>query len=97
MGTKNDPGKFDCYANAEPDEPMFILLGRDPAAAATVAFWTTLRTALDEDGSDAKKIAEASAAIVALANFARGKGKAEAVRECSQIFKFLQACVKVQG
>ena len=32
MATKNNPGKFDCYTNAEPDEPMFILLGRDPVA-----------------------------------------------------------------
>jgi hypothetical protein len=28
MGTKNVPGKFDCYANALPDEPTFVLLGR---------------------------------------------------------------------
>ena len=26
MGTKNNPGKFDCYANAKPDEPLFVLL-----------------------------------------------------------------------
>lgn len=39
MGTKNNPGKFDCYANAEPNEPMFILLGRDPHAAAAVRKW----------------------------------------------------------
>ena len=25
MGTKNEPGEFDCYAAAEPDEPMFII------------------------------------------------------------------------
>ncbi|HAW11807.1 MAG TPA: aspartate decarboxylase, partial [Chloroflexi bacterium] len=31
MGTKNNPGKFDCYDDAHPDEPMFVLLGRDPA------------------------------------------------------------------
>ena len=29
MGTKNNPGKFDCYEHAKPDEPMFVLLGRD--------------------------------------------------------------------
>ena len=39
MGTKNNPGKFDCYANADPDEPMFILLGRDPHASAAVRRW----------------------------------------------------------
>lgn len=33
MGTKNNPGEFDCYANAAPDEPMFILLGRDQTRA----------------------------------------------------------------
>ena len=36
MGTKNNPGVFDCYANAEPDEPMFVLLGRDKDAATLV-------------------------------------------------------------
>lgn len=36
MGTKNNPGAFDCYANAEPDEPMFVLLGRDKHAPAPV-------------------------------------------------------------
>ncbi len=43
MGTKNHPGKFDCYAAAEPDEPMFILLARDPLAAHLVAAWVALR------------------------------------------------------
>lgn len=39
MGTKNDPGKFDCYAKAEDDEPMFVLLARDPAAPHAVRQW----------------------------------------------------------
>lgn len=43
MGTKNNPGKFDCYAAAEPDEPMFVLLGRDPHAAVLVTLWALLR------------------------------------------------------
>ena len=45
MGTKNKPGTFDCYANAEPDEPMFILLGRDPFAADLVEEWARRREA----------------------------------------------------
>lgn len=44
MGTKNNPGTFDCYANAEPDEPMFILLGRDEDAAKAVREWAGSRT-----------------------------------------------------
>lgn len=43
MGTKNNPGNFDCYANAEPDEPMFILLARDPLAPILVELWASLR------------------------------------------------------
>ena len=39
MGTKNNPGTFDCYANAEGDEPMFVLLGRDKHAPTLVWLW----------------------------------------------------------
>jgi hypothetical protein len=43
MGTKNNPGKFDCYDDAHPDEPMFVLLGRDPAAGSLVRLWARRR------------------------------------------------------
>ena len=56
MGTKNNPGQFDCYANAEPDEPMFVLLGRDRHAARLVRIWALLRA---RDGEDPAKVAEA--------------------------------------
>lgn len=43
MGTKNKPGKFDCYANAEPDEPMFVLLARDQMAGFLTSIWSKVR------------------------------------------------------
>lgn len=43
MGSKLNPGEFDCYSNALPDEPMFILLARDPHAPALVQLWATYR------------------------------------------------------
>lgn len=43
MGTKNNPSAFDCYDAAGPDEPMFILLARDPLAPILVDLWATLR------------------------------------------------------
>ena len=43
MGTKNSPGKFDCYGNAMPDEPMFILLARDPRFYRYVSQWANDR------------------------------------------------------
>lgn len=50
MGTKNNPGHFDCYASAEPDEPMFILLGRDSHAPAAVRRWAYDREVMIERG-----------------------------------------------
>ncbi len=49
MGTKNDPGKFDCYSKAEPDEPMFVLLGRDPAAPIVINLWADIRSRMGEE------------------------------------------------
>lgn len=43
MATKERPGQFDCYANAMPDEPMFILLARDPDFARLVHEWANKR------------------------------------------------------
>ena len=43
MGTKNKPGQFDCYANAEPDEPMFVLLARDRLAPFLTSIWSKIR------------------------------------------------------
>jgi hypothetical protein len=43
MGTKNNPGQFDCYAKADPDEPIFTLRANDPNASDFVAMWAALR------------------------------------------------------
>jgi hypothetical protein len=72
MGTKNKPGKFDCYANAEPDEPMFILLGRDPMAGALVRMWAEMRA---NTGENSAKVKEALDCADALDAWAESKGK----------------------
>lgn len=56
MGSKNNPGRFDCYEAADPDEPMFVLLGRDKHAPTMVWLWASLR---ELDGEDPAKVAEA--------------------------------------
>src|SRR5271154_947158 len=58
MGTKNNPGAFNCYAVADPDEPMFVLLGRDPIAPFLVGWWAGLKSVHDPN-ADAAKIKEA--------------------------------------
>ncbi len=61
MGTKVNPGKFDCYSAAEPDEPIFVLLARDPQAAVLVRQWADdrqKRTGVTEKVTEARKLAE---------------------------------------
>lgn len=77
MGTKNNPGKFDCYEKAERDEPMFVLLGRDPAASMAVLFWIAVRRQLRLGGDE--KNEEAMTCAHALEAWARSKGKGEDV------------------
>ena len=43
MGTKNNPGAYDCYDDAGDDEPLFVLLARDPHAPMLVDLWASLR------------------------------------------------------
>ena len=39
MGTKNNPGDFDCYEAAATDEPIFTLRANDPLAPGLVEIW----------------------------------------------------------
>lgn len=44
MGTKRNPGKFDCYAKLADDEPFFVLRAKDPVAPMLVMAWRALRS-----------------------------------------------------
>lgn len=61
MGTKNNQGPFNCHAAALPDEPIFILLARDPTAPATIEFWAKNRIGFGKTTTpeDIAKIEEA--------------------------------------
>lgn len=72
MGTKNNPGVYDCYANADPDEPMFVLLGRDRHAPTLIWLWMGLRLA---EGEDAAKISEANDCVEAMLKWQISHGR----------------------
>lgn len=59
MGTKNNPGSYDCYANAEPDEPMFVLLGRDVCGPEAVRRWVETRISRGKNKLTDAKMQEA--------------------------------------
>ena len=77
MATKNNPGAFDCYYNAHPDEPMFVLLGRDRHAAGLVRLWALLRHREWERGGnvDCDKIEEALKCADAMDAWVQSLGK----------------------
>lgn len=70
MGTKNNPGKFDCYENAEPDEPMFVLLARDKFAPELVEQWAYRRKM---DGEDHHKVQEARDCAAAMREWRKAR------------------------
>lgn len=66
MGTKNNPAPFDCYANAEPDEPMFILLARDESAPGAIKSWCYERVLRGANQPGDPQIMEALECAVAM-------------------------------
>lgn len=72
MSTKNNPGKFDCYAAAGPDEPMFILLGRDKHAPTLIWLWATLR---ELDSEEPEKVEEARQLVTDICKWQVANGK----------------------
>lgn len=63
MGTKNNPGQHDCYDKADPDEPMFVLLARDPLAPILVELWASMREHLAGNPAKVKEARGCAAAM----------------------------------
>jgi|HubBroStandDraft_3_1064219.scaffolds.fasta_scaffold58488_2 hypothetical protein len=82
MATKNNPGKFDCYANAKPDEPYFLLLGRDATAPLIVLAWIALRAKCGFN--DVEQLKEARACALAMQAYAVSIGKKDLVSRAKQ-------------
>lgn len=97
MGTKNQPGEFDCYAKADPDEPVFVLLGRDPVASLVVNAWALVREKLldaasPDLGADQRQVDEAKECSVRMLDWAwRKLGKRGKVERASAAFKQVMA------
>ena len=82
MGTRRVPGKYDCSAAAEDDEPQFTLLGRDPAASSVVLEWVSIRE--EEGQTSQEKLDEAKQCAAALQEWARKIGKHSRVEKIAK-------------
>jgi len=60
MRKKDETARPDtCLAQAHPNEMLFVLLGRDPAAPATIRFWVEERLRLAKNSIKDPQIIEA--------------------------------------
>lgn len=77
MGTKNNPGKYDCYAKAHPDEPTFTLLGRDRSAPSLVDAWADARARANPSVDEIAVIREARDCAASMREWLEKLGKDE--------------------
>lgn len=73
MATKNNPGSFDCYANAGPDEPTFTLLARDVCAPEVIRFWAQCRLEEGRNKPGDAQITEALECALAMERYKAGQ------------------------
>lgn len=73
MGTKANPGKYDCYTAALDDEPQFTLNARDPDFKECIEYWAMRRLRRIQAGqcpaSDLAMVFEAEATAQEGANW----------------------------
>lgn len=86
MGTKTNPGEFDCHAKADPDEPLFTLIGRDPTASLLVGLWVLTQQQLGKPHND-PKLDEARKCAAQMTEWARAHKSSEEVHARSIAFK----------
>lgn len=67
MGTKSNPGKFDCYAKAKLNEELFTLLERDEHMPHLVRYWAWLKAGNGERWHEDANIGDLRRKIAALA------------------------------
>lgn len=92
MSTKNNPSKIsDCYAKADPDEPMFVLLGRDKHAPQLVEMWAGQRAA---EGEDPAKVEEALKCAKAMRHYRYERKGAPSCEYC-EASDDISDCLKI--
>lgn len=79
MGSKLEPGAFDAWEKAGEDEPLFVLLARDPLAPAVVEAWATLR--------EAEIQAQVAGGLMARTDENREYAKVDEARACSRLMR----------
>lgn len=86
MGTHTAPGDYDPTPRLADDEPCFMLVGKDPTAAACITVWAHLRKAIGRD--DPAQLAEARECALAMLAYATSVGRGaetEKVKKAAQV------------
>jgi hypothetical protein len=72
MWSKNTPGPFDRYAEAESEEPLFVLRGSDPVAFLLASLWVGAHDVMGDNAPAAA--VDAAQCSLALEQWARSHG-----------------------
>jgi hypothetical protein len=72
MWSKSKPGPFDRSTEAESEEPIFVLLGRDPVAFLLVSLWIGVHDVMGDNAPDVAL--DAAQCVLALEQWARTHG-----------------------
>jgi hypothetical protein len=70
-----------CWNKAEPDEPIFVLLGRDPAAKIAIDAWINERIRIGKNDIGDPQIVEAHAAMWGMHRYAEQREDAKKKEE----------------
>jgi hypothetical protein len=70
-----------CLSRAEIDEPIFVLLGRDPAAKAAIDAWINERIRIGKNDIGDPQIVEAHAAMWGMHRYAEQREDAKKKEE----------------
>lgn len=64
-----------CLNRAAPDEPVFVLLGRDKSAAVAIRAWIFNRLATGKSSEASPEIREAREFVTTMERYAEARGK----------------------
>ena len=75
MGTLNTPGQYDCLKNLDPDEPYFLIRGKDVWGAFIVRLWIRLRRWAGHNKTEPEVLAEAAVCADAMERWCKNLGR----------------------
>lgn len=83
MGTKKNPGQYDCYFKCGLEEPYFVLRANDPLAPVLVQVWAELAR---RQGEKEAKVLEARTCAEDMKKWLKDHDKARELEHAARLY-----------